>query len=461
MAKLTFFGGIEGTIGGNMILLEDPRNDASVLLDFGVNYDKWSQYFDFPFSRPVDINDLIRCGVVPNIHGLYAGDESQSLVNACIISHPHNDHYKYASILKEGTSIHMSKCGYEIVKAVEEVKESKSFEDKLVERADKNEIAITNFRTGDKIKINNLEIEPVHVDHSVPGAYGFLIHTSSGLIVYTGDLRKHGLHSELTDDFINAIQSAGERVKILICEGTHLIDSTNMTEKDVLNKSTEVAEKTDGLFIVDHSQADIDRIGTIFKVAESAKKTLVVSEKIANILQALSSDARLGKGIREIIGKSSVYFGSQKKWATKKRKTKLDKKIEAAFGDKQIFSEEIHNSPSKYILATNIYGFSDLKALQPPAGSIYLLSASEPFKEEREFEFERLLRWLDMYGLPLVRIHASGHITPNDLREFVKSLKPETLIPVHTEHPNLMKLYLSDQCGKTMIPEKNVPIEVA
>ena len=53
MTKLTFFGGIEGTIGGNMILLEDPRNDASVLLDFGVNYDKWSQYFDFPFSRPV------------------------------------------------------------------------------------------------------------------------------------------------------------------------------------------------------------------------------------------------------------------------------------------------------------------------------------------------------------------------------------------------------------------------
>ena len=58
------------------------------------------------------------------------------------------------------------------------------------------------FRTNDKIRIDSLEIEPIHVDHSVPGAYGFVIHTSEGPIVYTGDFRMHGLHSERTKDFI-------------------------------------------------------------------------------------------------------------------------------------------------------------------------------------------------------------------------------------------------------------------
>jgi mRNA degradation ribonuclease J1/J2 len=43
---------------------------------------------------------------------------------------------------------------------------------------------IETFTTGDKFKIGSLEVEPIHVDHSVPGAYGFIIYTSEGPIVY-------------------------------------------------------------------------------------------------------------------------------------------------------------------------------------------------------------------------------------------------------------------------------------
>ncbi len=50
------------------------------------------------------------------------------------------------------------------------------------------------FRTGSKIRVGSLEVEPIHVDHSVPGAYGFVIHTSNGSIVYTGDFREHALN---------------------------------------------------------------------------------------------------------------------------------------------------------------------------------------------------------------------------------------------------------------------------
>jgi len=45
-----------------------------------------------------------------------------------------------------------------------------------------------SFRTGDKITAGNIVIEPVHVDHSVPGAYGLVVHTSNRAIVYPGDL---------------------------------------------------------------------------------------------------------------------------------------------------------------------------------------------------------------------------------------------------------------------------------
>jgi mRNA degradation ribonuclease J1/J2 len=51
---------------------------------------------------------------------------------------------------------------------------------------------IETFTTGGKFKIGSLEVEPIHVDHSVPGVYGFIIYTSESPIVYPGDIRLHG-----------------------------------------------------------------------------------------------------------------------------------------------------------------------------------------------------------------------------------------------------------------------------
>ncbi len=55
------------------------------------------------------------------------------------------------------------------------------------------------FRTGDIIKIKGMIVIPFHIDHSVPGAYGFMIYTSVGPVVYTGDFRRHGPLSNMTE----------------------------------------------------------------------------------------------------------------------------------------------------------------------------------------------------------------------------------------------------------------------
>jgi mRNA degradation ribonuclease J1/J2 len=65
---------------------------------------------------------------------------------------------------------------------------------------------VLTFRTGDRIKIGGVDIQPVHVDHSIPAAYGFLLYCSEVTIAYTGDFRRHGTAPHLTKDFVEAVQ---------------------------------------------------------------------------------------------------------------------------------------------------------------------------------------------------------------------------------------------------------------
>ena len=61
-----------------------------------------------------------------------------------------------------------------------------------------------------------------------------------------------------------------------------------------------------------------------------------------------------------------------------------------------------------------------------------------------EIDHERFVNWLDHLGLPLYQIHSSGHMMPTDLRETVGTVDPDTLVPIHTEQPELFGLFVKD-----------------
>lgn len=50
----------------------------------------------------------------------------------------------------------------------------------------------------------------MHVDHSIPGAYGFIIHTSGGTIASSGDVRLHGTRPQMTEFVEKAMASKPE-----------------------------------------------------------------------------------------------------------------------------------------------------------------------------------------------------------------------------------------------------------
>ena len=71
-----------------------------------------------------------------------------------------------------------------------------------------------------RMQIGSLEIEMLPVDHSLPGACGYIIYSDEGNIVYTGDTRFHGYNRDKSERFVE--KAARCRPKWLLCEGTQI-----------------------------------------------------------------------------------------------------------------------------------------------------------------------------------------------------------------------------------------------
>jgi ribonuclease J len=101
-------------------------------------------------------------------------------------------------------------------------------------------------------------------------------------------------------------------------------------------------------------------------------------------------------------------------------------------------AENIVEEPNKYILVLNFWYFNMLADLKPKNG-LYIHSLSEPFNEEMEISHERMHNWLNYFDLKYIQAHCSGHICGSDLKAQIKRIKPKTLFPIHTEHPEMFQ----------------------
>lgn len=309
------------------------------------------------------------------------------------------------------------------------------------------DINFNTFRTGKTIKVDDLEVEPFHVDHFVPGAYGFLIHTSNGTVVYTGDFRDHGAKPEMTHEFVEAAREA-EPVAI-VTEATNMTGATVSNEVEVEAKLDKIAAQVDGIMLAEFGYSDVDRFNTFYKVAKKNNRCLAVSLKQAYLLDALRSDKHLKVPALEDDG--ILIFRK-----SKKRYDKWEKQLIERFdGDGKIFDVfDVSKQQCKVVLAVSFYDFEELISIQPAAGSCYVLSASEPFNEEMEIDYERLVNWLSHYGLPQYHVHVSGHMMPLQLKAALRKINSKRIFPVHTENAELFKKFMGNVGSQVTLVEK-------
>jgi ribonuclease J len=440
---IRFLGGVR-EIGGNKVIVEDGPD--RILIDFGPSFSPvweqyWGQYLQPRTASPV--KDYLEFGLLPRVEGLFseealAGSDlkpTEPEFQGVFVSHAHLDHAGHLKLLDPRIPVYVSEGTGTLLDTIEESTYTRY-----------GEHPWHRMPYGTPVTIGKLEVVPLPVDHSIPGASGFLIRTSEGTIVYTGDFRQHGPRAAETHRFFEA--ALAEKPAVLITEGTRAGPDPRpqFSEEGVRQGVDDLLARSKQLALVTSYPRDLDRFATMYQAARAVGRSLVVSLRTAYLL---SSAHRAFPSIpMPVPGESEgvyVYRRPKSRYFPWERPF-LDNPVDAPW---------VKQHGSELLLSLEMSHFAELIDLRPEPGSPFIHSMSEPFSED-DVDDQMMHRWLEHFGLSFHQYHASGHASGPELESIVRTLRPGVVYPVHTEHPEAF----GGWAPRTVSPELNEPYRV-
>lgn len=190
---------------------------------------KANQYFgEFLQPRPLNgMGDLFEFGLLPKLKGLYRTDYGKHMdfdnskepsCDAIILTHAHLDHAAYLHYLRPDIPVYCSEPTKLILQGLQDTggkEEYLTFKKNFqLYKNNKGEMSRLKgedaqeprhyfiFENKKHFTLDSIEVEPLAVDHSVPGVTAFILHTSKGSIAYTADVRYHGRRANDTEAFV-------------------------------------------------------------------------------------------------------------------------------------------------------------------------------------------------------------------------------------------------------------------
>ena len=475
MTSLTFYGGVN-EIGGNKILLEDKG--TKIFIDFGMQMGKVNDYFA-EFLNPRNLNgmgDLFEFDLLPNIKGIYRRDYSRhtsygdhsddTSIDGVLLSHAHVDHCAYIHYLRPEIPIYCSEASKLIMQCFQDTggseeyityKENfKTYKNSRggQSRANKPEHQDEIFRNINVInptktlEIDSIRVESIPIDHSLPGVYGFLIHTSEGNLGYTADIRFHGRRPEESQNFVDRCGS--ENLDYLLCEGTRIDKDKSTTELGVERDVRQIIDETQQLVVCTYPTRDLDRLLSFYNAVKQTDRQLVIDTKQAYLLKLFQESQQYRDIFPSPTDPLIKVFVSRKSWGLlgkdpgvwPRNIMQADYKMwEREFLDypNRVDYVYVKDNQKNYVFYCSDYKLQDLIDVRPKENSSYIRSSTEPFNDEMKLDQERVKRWLIHFGLisndgAWKTVHVSGHGSGDQIKKVIMETNPKTLIPIHTEH---------------------------
>jgi ribonuclease J len=480
VTSITFYGGIN-EIGGNKFLVEDKG--TRIFLDFGMQMGKANNFYA-EFLQPRAFNgmgDLFEFGLLPRLDGVYRTDYSkhagsddykkETAVDAVLLTHAHIDHAAYIHYLRPEIPIYCTEATKLIMQALQDTgghdeyityKENfRIYENTKGEisraKDDKNRQVIKRqiqlMTPYKKFNIDSIEVEPIPVDHSLPGVCGFVLHTSRGSVAYTADLRFHGRRKQESETFVE--KCANSDVDHILCEGTRIEHNSSPTEFDVEKDVKDVVNSTKNLVVVSYPTRDLDRLLSFYLAAKQTNRILAIDLKQAYLLKLFEQSEKY-RGVYPSMNDPTIrVYVPRKSWGLIDKDSKYwtDKQI---LNDYDIWEREfignansvdyrdISSKQQEYMFYCSDFKLQELIDVRPQEGSSYIRSSTEPFDDEMRFDHERIKRWLVHFGLLRKDddwnvTHVSGHGSKEQIRHVVQETKAKNVVPIHTVHEDYFK----------------------
>jgi ribonuclease J len=243
------------------------------------------------------------------------------------------------------------------------------------------------------VKHGPMTIERFGVDHDVPGASGYRVTTSDGVLAFTGDIRFHGHHPERSWAFADAMKGCD----VLVTEGTTLSFDEHhplRTERDVARDYAAALEAAPSdLMLQSVYPRDLDRVRALIATAAEHDRTIAWPTQTAAFLTAA--------------GLSGVVA------------------LELA---------SVRANPGRFVVQLDVGDLPRLLDLPVGPASTMLHANGEPLGPF-DPRWSLYTDWLRYRGIQLTLIGCSGHAFQDDLHEMLYRIRPRVVVPIHTRSP--------------------------
>jgi len=348
-------------------------------------------------------------------------------VDALLISHSHQDHFGLMESVGSEVPVYIGQVSKDLIKATKRFlgADAPKCNFQRLKPWEWNDIAGKTFM-----------VYPYLVDHSSPEAFAFLIQCDHKKVFYSGDFRSTGRKGFLYD---RMIAKPPKEVDLLLIEGT-MIERGNpefIDEDAVEQKITEiVANQQNSTFIVSSAQ-NIDRFCSVFNACRKAHKMLIIDVYMAFVLEMVK---KLSPNLPTIDAYNVLVYNP---------KSQMEKIKEEEFEDfvTSINENKAHNGifvkPEKFVYfvrCPNEHLIQEiLKKNHNTINLIYSQWKGYLEEEHKTYCTPIIKRLRAQDGISLTYAHTSGHAPVEELIELAGAIRPEKIVPIHTENPVKMK----------------------
>ena len=356
--------------------IEISTKSTRIIMDFGNELSLDEKYI----PENLDIEGVT--AGVPNCDGI-------------VISHYHMDHLGQLTSALPDIPLYMGELSKEIALIGSEYQDKNLYLRLL---------GANIFRGGEAFTIGDIRIRPLVIDHSAGDSYMFVIEAEGKRVLYTGDFRMHGLRHHVLEKLVSTY--IGE-VDVLITEGTSLARDTDehISEAAVLEDISSYIQDGKYVFVM-CSSTNIDRIMGIWQNMPS-DKVLICDAYQKRILDTV---------IDNVYYESSLYRRHDSPLVLNKGpypKYYMDHGFVSLVRGTENFVSHIKEFPK-----------DDVRIIY----SMWI-----------GYIEENLLLQDLLNTYPSYICHASGHISKNDLVQFIELVDPDIVIPVHTDSPEKLE----------------------